>query len=313
MAVHKNGIIVIGAVFVDIKGFPDDVYIPDGRNAGRVEYVHGGVSRNVVEDIANIELRPTFLGIVDDSALGQDVMHKLGNHKVNTSYMRTVKGGMGTWLAVFDHNGDVAGSVSQRPDLSPILDILEENGDEIFAETDSVVVEVDVDKEIIKKVIQLCEKYDKKLYGVVSNMSIAMNRRDFLQKFDCFICNQQEAGMFFSEDYSEKTPEELQTILAKSLSLANVPSMIVTMGGAGSVYADNQGHSGFCPARKVHVKDTTGAGDSFCAGVVSGLTYGCSLAKAAEIGTRLAASVITSSENVCPRFLPAELGIEVNA
>ncbi len=61
--------------------------------------------------------------------------------------------------------------------------------------------------------IQLCEKYDKKLYGVVSNMSIAMNRRDFLQQFDCFICNQQEAGMFFSEDYSEKTPEELQTIL----------------------------------------------------------------------------------------------------
>ena len=119
--------------------------------------------------------------------------------------------------------------------------------------------------------------------------------------------------MFFSEDYSEKTPEELQTILAKSLSLANVSSMIVTMGGAGSVYADNQGHSGFCPARKVHVKDTTGAGDSFCAGVVSGLTYGCGLAKAAEIGTRLAASVITSSENVCPRFLPAELGIEVNA
>ena len=30
----------------------------DGRNAGKVEYVHGGVSRNVVEDIANIELAP---------------------------------------------------------------------------------------------------------------------------------------------------------------------------------------------------------------------------------------------------------------
>ena len=26
--------------------------------------------------------------------------------------------------------------------------------------------------------------------------------------------------------------------------------------------------SGFCPARKVQVRDTTGAGDSFCAGVV---------------------------------------------
>ena len=36
MAVNKNGIVVMGAVYVDIKGFPDDVYIPDGRNAGKV-------------------------------------------------------------------------------------------------------------------------------------------------------------------------------------------------------------------------------------------------------------------------------------
>lgn len=88
MAINKNGIVVLGAVFVDIKGFPEDIYVPDGRNAGRVEYVHGGVSRNVVEDIANLELRPTFLGIVDDSALGEAVVRKLENHKVNTSYMQ---------------------------------------------------------------------------------------------------------------------------------------------------------------------------------------------------------------------------------
>ena len=310
MAVNKNGIVVLGAVFVDIKGFPEDVYIPDGRNAGKVEYVHGGVSRNVVEDIANIELRPTFLGIVDNSALGEEVIHKLQRHKVNTEYMQTVPGGMGTWLAVFDHNGDVAGSISQRPDLTPILTILEEKGDEIISQCDSVVIEVDMEKEIVKKVVLLCEKYNKKLYGVVSNMSIAVERRDFLQKFDCFICNQLEAGMFFADDFSETAPKELAEILAKKLRLAKIPSMVVTMGGAGSVYADMKGKKGFCPAKKVQVKDTTGAGDAFCAGVSSGLTYGKTLAESVEIGTRLAASVITSSENVCPRFLPGELGIE---
>ena len=52
------GIVVLGAVFVDIKGYPSDVYIPGGRNAGRVEQMHGGVSRNIVEDIANVELQP---------------------------------------------------------------------------------------------------------------------------------------------------------------------------------------------------------------------------------------------------------------
>lgn len=310
MAIQKNGIIVLGAVFVDIKGFPESAYIPDGRNAGKVKYVHGGVSRNVVEDIANIELRPTFLGIVDDSALGEDVLRKLERHKVNVSYMQRIPNGMGTWLAVFDQNGDVAGSISQRPNLDSLLTLLEEKGDEIFSEADSVVIEVDMDKDIVKKVIQLCEKYEKKLYGVVSNMSIALERRDFLQRFDCFICNQQEAGMFFSADYSNKVPEEMQQILSERLQVANIPSMVITMGGDGSVYADMHGNRGFCPAKKVDVRDTTGAGDSFCAGVVSGLTYGKTLAESVEIGTRLAASVITSSENVCPRFLPAELGIE---
>lgn len=52
------GIVVLGAVFVDIKGYPTSTYIPGGRNVGRVEQVPGGVSRNVVEDIANVELRP---------------------------------------------------------------------------------------------------------------------------------------------------------------------------------------------------------------------------------------------------------------
>ena len=77
------GIVVMGATFVDIKGFPVDTYIPNGRNAGKIEYVHGGVARNVVEDIANVELRPTFLGIVDDTPMGSAVVEKLKNHKTN--------------------------------------------------------------------------------------------------------------------------------------------------------------------------------------------------------------------------------------
>ena len=47
-------IVVVGNVFVDFKGFPEGAFIPTGRNAGRVEIVHGGVGRNVAEDIANV-------------------------------------------------------------------------------------------------------------------------------------------------------------------------------------------------------------------------------------------------------------------
>lgn len=304
-------IVVMGSAFMDVKGFPLDEYIPTGRNAGRVEYVHGGVARNVAEDIANVELRPIFLGIVDDTPLGTAVLQKLINHKVNCDYTLTIPDGMGTWLAVFDNNGDVAGSISKRPNMFPLLGLLESRGDEIFAQAESVVLEVDLDKAVVKKVLELSEQYGTKVYGLVSNMSIAVQRRDFLQKFDCFICNQLEAGQLFLEDYADKTPEEMQHILAEKIVRANIPSMVVTMGGQGAVYADLAGNRGTCPAKNVIVKDTTGAGDAFCSGVVIGLTYGKSMAEAIEIGSALAASVIVSSDNVCPRFLPGELGIEV--
>lgn len=304
-------ILVIGATFVDIKGFPMDNYIPTGRNVGRVEYLHGGVARNVVEDIANVELRPTFLGIVDDTPMGAAVLHKLQNHKVNTQYVQVVPGGMGTWLAVFDNNGDVAGSISKRPDLMPILTLLEEKGDEIFSQADSVVMEVDMEKEIVKIALELAEKHGCKTFGVVSNMSIAAKRRDFLQKFDCFICNRQEAGQLFLNDYEDYTPQQMEQILRSKVVGAQIPAMVVTLGDQGAVYADLDGNSGTVPARNVQVKDTTGAGDAFCAGVAIGLTYGKTLPEAIDIGSILAASVITSSENVCPRFLPGEFGIQI--
>ena len=157
------GILVIGAAFVDIKGFPRDIYIPDGRNVGRIEYVHGGVARNVAEDIANVELRPTYLGIVDDTPLGSAVLQKLKNHKVNTDYVLTIPDGMGTWLAVFDNHGDVAGSISKRPNMLPLVGLLEEKGDEIFCGADTLVLEVDLDKELVKKVLELCHTHSVRI------------------------------------------------------------------------------------------------------------------------------------------------------
>ena len=299
------GIVVIGAVFVDIKGYPEDVFIAKGRNVGRVEQVHGGVGRNVAEDIANVELRPAFVSLVDDTGIGADVIRKLKNHQVNTDYMRVTPNGMGTWLAVFENDGDVAASISKRPNLRPIGDTLDEHGDEIFRDADSIIIEIDMDKEVVKRVFRLAEKYQKRVYAVVANMSIAVKQTE------CFVCNQQEAGILFSDDYSTCTAAEMQAILAEKVRRANIKSMIVTMGAEGAVFADMSGNSGFCPARKVDVKDTTGAGDAFCAGAAIGLTYGKTMAEACQIGAHLAASVIMTSENVCPRFMPEELGIEL--
>lgn len=303
------GITVFGACFVDIKGYPLTQYIPAGRNVGRVVQVHGGVSRNVVEDIANVELRPTFVSVVDHTGTSTDVIEKLNNHKVNTTYMRRTEDGLGTWLAIFDNNGDVIGSVSKRPDLKEITDILNEYGDEIFSRADSIVVEIDMEAAQIRQILDLAERHGKEVYAVVSNMSIALERRDLLQRTGCIVCNEQEAGMLFSENYEYYAIDELKDAIIERIQAARIPRMVVTMGDRGAVYASMDGTGGYCPPQNVDVIDTTGAGDAFFAGVAIGLTYGKGLGQACEIGTKLAASVIATKENVCPRFRPEEFGI----
>ena len=109
-------------------------------------------------------------------------------------------------------------------------------------------------------------------------MRIAFERRDFLRSTQCFVCNQQEAGILFSDDYDDKTPAEMADILSRRIKAAQIPRMVVTMGEQGAVYATTDGESGVCPAKHVDVKDTTGAGDAFFSGTVIGLTYGKNLA-----------------------------------
>ena len=305
-------IVVIGSVFVDIKGFPEDVYNPTGRNAGRVETVHGGVGRNVAEDIANVELRPGFVSMVDDTAQGDEVLRKLKKHKVNTDYVISTRDGMGIWLAVFDNTGDLAGSISKRPEMTPLIDLLDRKGDEIFRDADSIVIEIDMDKEIVKRVIRYAEKYQVKVFAVVSNMVIASQRRDFLQSIDCFVCNVLEAGILFVDDFTQMEPEELAEEIHQRILKANIPSMVVTMGSRGAIWASMDGDKGYFPPESVKVRDTSGAGDAFCAGVSIGLTYGKSMLESVKIGTHLAASVITVSESTCPRFLPRELGLDID-
>ena len=308
----SKGIVVIGATFVDIKGYPEGKYVPAGRNAGTICEVHGGVSRNVAEDIANVELRPTFISVVDHSGISTDVINKLNRHKVDTSYIRRTEDGLGTWLAVFSHNGDVVASISKRPDLSEISTILKEQGDEIIADADAVTVDIDMESYILKQILDLAEKYHKQVYAVVSNMSIAMERRDLMKRTACLVCNAQEAGLLFSDDYEKLSPEELAPIIGHKVKSAQYPRMVVTMGEQGAVYAEIDGSYGICPPINVAVVDTTGAGDAFFSGVTIGLTYDKTLGEACHIGARLASSVISTTDNVCPRFMPEEFDLKVN-
>ena len=299
-------IVVVGAIFVDIKGYPLAAYKPGERNSGTVRQVHGGVCRNIAEDLAHLGIPVRLVSLADDTALGQDVVDRLRREQVDTRFIRRCTDGMGCWLAVFDGNGDVQAEVSKRPDLTPMESMLDEQGDEIFADADSVLLELDLEEALLCRVLKYAEKYRLPVYAAVSNMTIASRRRKYLQKCQCLVCNDREADTLFGGGCELRPVEEIRACLPRHLAGLRLPRMVVTLGARGAVFADAQGISGHCPSDAVTVRDTTGAGDAFFSGCAAALTCGRTLADACRLGSKMAAAVIATTDNVCPRSLQAE-------
>ena len=285
--------LIIGSVFVDVKGFAREKYMPEGRNVGDVQVVAGGVCRNVAEDLAKLGQTAQFVSMVDDNAMGRQVRNGLEALGVGVEQVIAADRGMGMWLAILDEKGDLAGSISRQPDFLALEEYLAKNGDAIMASADGVVLEFDMNAAISGQVLELAKKHGKPIYSIVGNMGVILQHPEYLHDVACFICNELEASRLFREELAGIGPEAMLEALKRGSAVAGIPAMVITMGPQGAVYMDNQtGEFGYCPPLDVNVVDTTGAGDAFFSAAVAALMTGAPLSQAVQEGTRLAARTL---------------------
>lgn len=293
---------------MDCKGFAANRYDPLGRNVGAVRFIHGGVGRNVAENLALAGSAPVFVSSADVGGLGDEILARLAAEGVDISRVRRAEShGMGIWLAVMDERGELASSISQMPDLSIMEAIIREEGEEIIRGAESVILEVDLNDFISGEVLRLARKYSKKVYGITGNMEVVLRNRQFLREFECYICNETEAGRLFGAPVPADEPERVLDMLASYADAERLKSMVVTLGGAGSVFYDGaERHGGFCPSMQTEVRDTSGAGDAYFSGTVEAMIRGIPLGDAVVYGTKLAAWTIREEGPTC-RALPEPL------
>lgn len=294
---------VIGVVFVDVKGFPHGKYIPNGRNIGDVKIVHGGVSRNVAQNLANVGNDVTFVTMFEPDALGSGVRANLAANGVDLTYAIEAPAGMGMWLAVMDENGDLAGSISRQPDSSRLDALFQERGDEIMQNCDDVVLEIDMRASIADRVFELAEKHRRDIYVIVGNMGVILKRQTLLSRARLIVMNEIEAGLLFGCTLDPADPERVLEVTRIEAKKRDLKQIVVTLGVHGSIYFDSRnGDAGFVPAEPTRLVDSTGAGDAFFSGTVDGLIHGMSLRDACARGAHLASLTIQTEENTCPRI-----------
>jgi len=293
---------VVGTVFVDCKGFAAAKYVPLGRNLGSVRFVHGGVGRNVAENIARLGIPVSLVSSIDKGAIGEDVAGKLETVGVDTTFLAKLdECGMGMWLVVLDEQGELAGSISQMPNLQGMADMIHQRGDDLMARSTHIALELDLNETITKQVLKLAKEKQRPVYGLPGNLDVILNAPEVLNGLACFICNHIEAGRLCGTEFNETDPQGVMAKLPAFARERKLQSVVVTLGANGCAFFDAiSGESGVQPAMKVKVVDTCGAGDAFFSGTMVSLARGASLAQAVVTGTRAASCTIQFSENNCP-------------
>lgn len=294
---------VIGTIFIDCKGFARDKYHPDGRNLGDITFVHGGVGRNVSENLVRLKLPVSLVSSVDKTAMGEEVIAHLHKMGISTQHVtKATEGGMGMWLALINEQGDLAGSISKMPDLVHLENRIDQQGKEIAVHSSHIILELDLNETITRKALAQCREAGKPVYGIPGNMDVILKNLDILPELECFICNDFEAGKICGQDLMDSDPHEVQRRLLDHFFIDKFLSRytVVTLGANGSIYYDaTNGTCGHQEAFPTQVIDTSGAGDAFFSGTVMGLIKNMSLEESVAWGSRVASWTISSSESIC--------------
>lgn len=293
-------IAVLGNIFIDYKGWAGEFYDPIGRNQGRVEIVHGGVARNVAENLALLDLKPEFVTTLGQDSVSDIVVKRLLENNVSLTYTsKHSQNAIGMWLAILGNNGSLLGSISQLSDMQLLEDLIIEKLPTITANIKNIAMDIDLTPRIAERVIEHVQKDGVKLYALPGNLTVIKPNPHIFQYMECFICNDIEAGKLLDEEMQPKNTEHSKAMVKALCTKFSLKQAVITLGEYGSVYCDAQGNIGYQDIYPTVVNDTTGAGDAFFSAAVAALIKGQTLAQAVQAGSKLAAIILARSENTC--------------
>ncbi|GAA4077076.1 carbohydrate kinase family protein [Nonomuraea soli] len=276
-------VVTVGVHIVDILTRPVS-HIPEGQDTVLVDQIRltaAGSAAGTAVDLVRLGHEVVSLGAIGDDELGDFLIMVMSRHGVDVSGLRRRTG---------------------EQTSASILPIRPDGGRPSFhvPGANLSVTLADLDPEVIRsaKAIHLggmdvtfglgdpaffALLDEVRAGGTIVTMDLLSEMPDLLQMAKAFLPhvdyvlpNEEQAKIMAGADDA-----------ARAAALLG-PNVIVTLGGRGSLV-----NGEIVPALPVEVSDTTGCGDAYCAGFITGLLRGDDVLEAARLGTAAAAQVAT--------------------
>jgi sugar/nucleoside kinase (ribokinase family) len=247
----------------------------------------GGSAGNTIRAMARLGCKVGFIGKVGEDTTGEFYEQALRNIGVAPYVLHSEESKSGKCVSLVSPDGErtLVTHLGAAAELQA-----EEVDGLIFDEYDCLYIEgyLVQDHNLIRKSIESAKAHGLKVAIDLASYNVVEENRDFLRDIvekyvDILFANEDEARAFTSES----DPHKALLQIAEMCELAVVK---IGMKGALIKRGDEVVHVGIMAAAKRI--DTTGAGDFYAAGFLSGLCEGLSLRQCGTIGAITAGKVI---------------------
>jgi ribokinase len=280
---------VVGSSNVDLVTYVDRMPVwGETIAAPRFEMSHGGKGANQAVAAAKLGAAVVMVSKVGDDMLGEGVLRNFEETKVSTRHVERVPGqSTGTATILVNASGDNCILIVKGANANLTPADVERAGEALKA-CDLILTQLEVPVETVYAALAFGKRHGVK---TALNPAPALPGLDIERIRDASFITPNETELAILTGMPVESEDEIAAA-ARSLLAKGLETVIVTLGGRGSLVATPQGLRRIAPV-KVQAVDSTGAGDAFIGSFARYFASGLGLDAALERATRYAADSVT--------------------
>ena len=290
----------IGAANVDIYGSTEMEIRPSYDHPASIRTAAGGVTRNIMENVARLGVGSVLLSAVGDDMYGDWLLGTTGSFGVDTGRVRVSPAfSTGTFMQVQDRNNDMYLAMCDMSVMEEIAPGYVELNRDVIAGASALVIDPSLREDTLRYVLDtfsdsvpvyldtVSDHYAEKMRGLLKGVACVKPNRTELERL---------SGM------AADSAADLEEAAGRVLEMG-ARQVLVSLGEDGCLYMDRQGRKLRRRLRPVrNMVNASGAGDSFFAAFISCRVLGHELEKSLDLAMAAGAAAVCSESAVHPQF-----------
>ena len=292
-------ILVLGASIVDIFGFCGRSYAQRDSIPGHIKISFGGVCRNIAENLARVGVNTQFISTLGDDENGKSILEhskKFGYNMENSLFLEGES--TPTYLAILNHQGEMESAVVDMESLNKMDERFVDEKHEVFENAEYTIVDSD-NPALLEYILKKYQGKSKFILDPVSAKK-AKKIRHLIKYFHTIKPNRFETEALCG--FKIETNDDLKKA-GRFLIEQGVKNVFISLDADGIYYITSEGEEGtLACCEAIEVKNVTGAGDSFVAGIGYGYMNNLNIKDTLKYSVAMSIITITHEETINPKI-----------